>query len=150
LSAAHDIAVAAAFGAAIALAAWLVWLQRRRDHRMGQAVERSFRRMSVTSDGVRLTGADLVVVKRVQQFMDANYDASLMFESDAMNGSNAFWYCRGPGGRWFLAIPSVSARHGRIEVQWVVRPLTEQRVRAVLRFDRATYRRVFGASSETV
>ncbi|QNH14490.1 hypothetical protein HEP75_03961 [Xanthomonas sp. SI] len=107
-------------------------------------MEESFRRVSLTSDGVLLTGADLVVVKKVQQFMDANYDASFMFDSEAMNGSNAFWYCSGPGARWFLAIPTVSTCRSGVDVRWVLRPLTEQRARAVLRFDRVAYRSAFG------
>lgn len=130
--------------ASVASVVLLVWLQRRRDRQTEWAVEQSFRRVSFTSDGVLLTGADLVVVRKVQEFMDANYDASFMLESDAMNGSHAFWYCSGPGARWFLAIPSVRAQRGRVDVQWVLRPLTEQRMRAVLRFDRDAYRRAFG------
>ncbi len=140
----------AATVAVVACMAWLMWLQRRRDHWLEQAVEDSFRRVSLTSDGVLLTGADLVVVKKVQQFMDANYDASFVFESDAMNGSNAFWYCSGPGARWFLAIPSVGRCRGGVDVRWVVRPLTEQRMRAVLRFDRDAYRRAFGATPDRI
>jgi hypothetical protein len=134
----------AAIVAVVAFMAWLIWLQRRRDHWLERAVEESFRRVSLTSDGVLLTGADLVVVKKVQQFMDANYDASFMFDSEAMKGSNAFWYCSGPGARWFLAIPTVSTCRSGVDVRWVLRPLTEQRARAVLRFDRVAYRRAFG------
>jgi hypothetical protein len=134
----------AVFVAVAAFMALLVWLQRRRDHQTESSVEQSFRCVSFTSDGVLLTGADLVVVKKVQQFMDANYDASFMFDSEAMKGSNAFWYCSGPGARWFLAIPTVSKCRGGVDVRWVLRPLTEQRVRAVLRFDRVAYRRAFG------
>ncbi|MBN6104806.1 hypothetical protein JR064_21820 [Xanthomonas sp. CFBP 8703] len=147
---AWDGIVVFAIGVALVALGLLVWLQHRRDHQTEWLVEQSFRRISVTSDGVLLTGADLVVVKKVQQFMDANYDASFMFDSEAMNGSNAFWYCSGPGARWFLAIPSVTAQRGRVDVQWVVRPLTEQRMRAVLRFDREAYRRAFGAPPDKV
>jgi len=111
----------AAIVAVVAFMAWLIWLQRRRD---------------------------LVVVKKVQQFMDANYDASFMFDSEAMNGSNAFWYCSGPGARWFLAIPAVSTCRSGVDVRWVLRPLTEQRVRAVLRFDRVAYQRAFGETPD--
>ena len=138
----------AAIVAVVAFMAWLIWLQRRRDHWLERAVEESFRRVSLTSDGVLLTGADLVVVKKVQQFMDANYDASFMFDSEAMNGSNAFWYCSGPGARWFLAIPAVSTCRSGVDVRWVLRPLTEQRVRAVLRFDRVAYQRAFGETPD--
>ncbi|MDR6675745.1 hypothetical protein [Xanthomonas sp. 1678] len=140
----EGVATVAAVVAATAFMAGFMWLQRRRDHWLERTVEESFRRISLTSDGVLLTGADLVVVKKVQQFMDANYDASFMFEGEAMNGSNAFWYCSGPGARWFLAIPSIDRRGSGVDVRWMLRPLTEQRMRAVLRFDRAAYLRAFG------
>jgi len=122
----------------------MVWLQWRRDRHVRWLVEQSFRRVSFASDGVPLTGADLVVVKKVQHFIGTNYDATFVLDGEAMNGSNAFWYCSGPGARWFLAIPSVSKRDDGVGVRWVVRPLTEQRMRAVLRFDRQAYRRTFG------
>lgn len=147
---AWDGIVAFAIFVAIVALVLLVWRQRRRDRQTEWSVEQSFRRVCFTSDGVLLTGADLVVMKKVQQFMDANVDASFVLDGDAMHGSNAFWYCSGPGARWFLAIPSVTAQRGRVDVQWVVRPLTEQRMRAVLRFDREAYRRAFGAPPDKV
>ncbi|WP_155521963.1 hypothetical protein [Xanthomonas translucens] len=144
----QDSVVFAAVVAFAGCVALLWWLQRRRDYQTESSVEQSFRCISFTSDGVLPTGVDLVVVKKAQQFMDANYDATFMLDGDAMNGSNAFWYCSGPGARWFLAIPSVSNCGGGVDVRWAVRRLTEQRMRSVLPFDRVAYRRAFGKTPD--
>ncbi|KGQ17933.1 hypothetical protein LF41_1787 [Lysobacter dokdonensis DS-58] len=45
-----------------------------------------------------------------------------------------FWYCVGPGQSYWLAMPMRMSRKGLIE--WVVRPLTEERMRAALLGDR--------------
>lgn len=66
-----------------------------------------------------------------------------MPESAAMTQGEVFWYCRGPGPTWFLAIPTVECSDSIYEVSWVVRPLTEQRMRAALQFDRKACRRAF-------
>jgi len=105
----------------------------------------SFRHLSFNSDGAALRGVDLQIVKKAQQFIRTTQQLSFLPDSPVVNQGDAFWYCRGPGARWFLAIPTVLSRGGELEVSWVVRPLTEQRMRAALQFDRKACRRAFGA-----
>ncbi|WP_369934748.1 hypothetical protein [Xanthomonas tesorieronis] len=136
-----------------AIAAYVVafaFLHRRNTRRIECALQQSFQDMSLISEGLPLTGADLVVVKKAGHFSYSSYDSLLMPDGAMTTDSDAFWYCSGPGARWFLAIPSVRAYQGRVDVQLVVRPLTEQRARAVLRFDREAYRRAFGAEPDEV
>lgn len=133
------------FHAAIAAyVAAFVFLHRRNTRRIERALLQSFRDMSFISEGLALTGADLVVVKKAGHFSYSSSDSLLMPDGAMTTDADAFWYCSGPDARWFLAIPSVRAQQGRVDVHWVLRPLTEQRMRAALRFDRDAYRRAFG------
>ncbi|MET0548956.1 MAG: hypothetical protein ABW002_06775 [Xanthomonas sp.] len=122
-----------------------VGLYRYNKRRMDALLTESFRRLSFSSDGVALSGVDLLVVKKAQQFIRANQQWSPVPDRPTVIQGDAFWYCRGPGASWFLAIPTVVSRGGELEVSWVVRPLTEQRMRAALQFDRKACRRAFGA-----
>lgn len=130
------------FAAIAALLA--VCLHRYNKRRMDALLMTSFRQLSFTSDDVALCGADLQVVKKAQQFIRTTQQLSVLPDSPVVNQGDAFWYCRGPGASWFLAIPTVMSRGGELEVSWVVRPLTEQRMRAALQFDRKACRRAFG------
>ncbi|MGO4549544.1 hypothetical protein AB4059_00350 [Lysobacter sp. 2RAF19] len=56
-----------------------------------------------------------------------------------------FWYCVGPGPSYFLAIPTIGVRYGSVAfVRWVVRPLSEERMRGALRGDRRATKLAFG------
>lgn len=56
-----------------------------------------------------------------------------------------FWYCVGPGPSYFLAIPTVGIRYGSVAfVRWVVRPLSEERMRGALQGDRRASKLAFG------
>lgn len=62
----------------------------------------------------------------------------------AQASDDAFRYCVGPGPSWYLTI-SVSRRNGfQWNVDWVVRPLDEGRMRAALSGDTESLRLVFG------
>jgi len=133
------------FHAAVAAyVAAFVFLHRRNTRRIERALQQSFRDMSLISEGLPLTGADLVVVKKAGHFSYSSYDSLLMPDGAMTTDADAFWYCSGPGARWFLAIPSVRAQQRRVDLQWVLRPLAEPRMRAALRFDRDSRRRAFG------
>ncbi|KMM76754.1 hypothetical protein ACP93_04925 [Xanthomonas sp. NCPPB 1128] len=130
------------FAATVALVTVSLYRYNRR--RIDTLLMESFRQLSFSSDGVALRGVDLQVVKKAQQFIRTNESFSLLPDRPVVHQGDAFWYCRGPGARWFVAIPSVVSRGGELEVSWVVRPLTEQRMRAALQFDRKAFRRAFG------
>lgn len=130
------------FAATVALV--VVCLYRYNRRRMDLLLTESFRQLSFSSDGVVLRGADLQVVKKAQQFIRTKENFLLLPDSPVVNQGDAFWYCSGPVASWFLAIPTVMSRGGELEVSWVVRPLTEQRMRAALQFDRKACRRAFG------
>lgn len=130
-----------ALAAFVLLSTWVYWQNRRRvDNRLAE----SFRELVLSSDGVIVRGADLQVVKKVRSLLRASRRWTLMPKSAAMAQGETFWYCRGPDARWFLAIPTVECNDRVYDVSWVVRPLTEQRVRAVLQFDRKACQRAFG------
>ncbi|MCI2261953.1 hypothetical protein [Xanthomonas indica] len=130
------------FAAIVALLA--VGLHRHNKRRMDALLMASFRHLSFTSDGIAVRGVYLQVLKKAQQFIRTTQQLSLLPDSPVVNQGDAFWYCRGPGARWFLAIPTVVSRGSELEVNWVVRPLTEQRMRAALQFDRKACLRAFG------
>ncbi len=110
------------------------------------ALDMSFRHQAFPSERGPLSGADLTVVKNSMQSMGAS-DSRVHGLVPAVMTADAFWYCVGPGPSWFLAIPVVTAGFGRVEVQWIVRPLTEHLMRLSLQSDRKAYRRAFGDSA---
>jgi hypothetical protein len=62
--------------------------------------------------------------------------------------SDAFLYCVGPGPSYFLAIAIARTGFGAVSVDWVVRPLTEQRMRGALIGDRKATSLAFGNAAE--
>jgi hypothetical protein len=110
------------------------------------ALDMSFRHQSFPGEHGPLSGADLTVVKKSMQSMEASY-SRVHGLVPAVITADAFWYCVGPGPSWFLAIPVVTAGFGRVEVQWIVRPLTEQLMRISLQSGRKAFQRAFGDSA---
>lgn len=78
-------------------------------------------------------GGDAVrVVKVYRQGMPLAYDDVFNLPLGPRQVSDSFWYCVGPGPSYFVAIPMVEVGLGRVSVTWVVRALTEARMRAAL------------------
>lgn len=84
-----------------------------------------------TPDGV-VGGDGVRVVKVYRQGMPLAYDDVFNLPLGPRQVSDSFWYCVGPGPSYFVAIPVVEVGLGRVSVQWIVRSLTEERMRAAL------------------
>lgn len=100
--------------------------------RVKEALRETFLRLRFdTPDGV--VGGDAVrVVKIFRQGMPFSYDDVFTIPVGPRWISDSFWYCIGPARTYFLAIPMVEAGMGRVDVTWVVRPLSEERMKAAL------------------
>lgn len=120
-------------------------------HRMGRRqvtdlLEASFREQAFPGEHGPLRGSHLTVVKKSKQNIESSYGHVYSIAPDAaLQTADAFWYCVGPGPCWFLAIPVVTSGFGEAQVRWIVRPMTEGRMRAALQFDRKATRLAFGA-----
>ena len=89
-----------------------------------------------TTEGV-VGGDKMLVVKQVS--FEKSREGSMSLRSRM---GETFWYCVGPGESYWLAIPMRMPRKGPIE--WVVRPLTEERMRAALSGDSQASALAFG------
>lgn len=100
--------------------------------RVKQALRETFLRLRFdTPDGV-VGGGAVRVVKIFRQGMPFSYDDVFTIPVGPRWISDSFWYCIGPARTYFLAIPMVEAGLGRVDVTWVVRPLSEERMKAAL------------------
>ncbi|WOS41424.1 hypothetical protein [Xanthomonas rydalmerensis] len=119
-------------------------------YRMGRSqvtdlLDASFREQAFPGEHGPLHGGDLTVVKKSKQNIESSYGHVYSIAPDAaLHTADAFWYCVGPGPCWFLAIPVVTSGFGQAQVRWIVRPMTEGRMRAALQFDRKATRLAFG------
>ncbi|MBO9829528.1 hypothetical protein J7373_14845 [Xanthomonas sp. A2111] len=124
-------------------------------YRMGRSqvtdlLEASFREQAFPGERGPLRGSDLTVVKRSRQTIEGSYGhVYSLAPGAALQTADAFWYCVGPGPSWFLAIPVVTSGFGKAQVQWIVRPMTEGRMRVALQFDRKATRLAFGTRPTT-
>ncbi len=111
--------------------------------RLRAARRETFERLRFPSrEGVVLTGAQVRVVKQRHGRFDGMQQPGPRWMAQATD--DAFWYCVGPGPSWYLAIP-ISSRSGfHWDVEWVVRPLDESRMRAALDGDAEALRLAFG------
>ena len=89
-----------------------------------------------TPEGV-VGGDKLQVVKQVS--FEKSREGSMPLRSRM---GETFWYCVGPGQSYWLVMPMRMPRKGPIEC--VVRPLTEERMRAALSGDRDAMALAFG------
>lgn len=118
--------------APLLLCLYLVHLAVRRRH--GQALQSSFARHTFGTPDGPVSGASLRVVKTSNQV--SRHTSPVPAE--------VFWYCVGPGPSYFLAIAQIGMNRRRFEVDWTVRPLTEERMRAALAGDREATALAFG------
>jgi hypothetical protein len=115
----------------------------RQHARSRRQMEESFAKLEFDTPKGRIAGEQMTVVSRRQQHMDALWDRPGI---GGVSESDAFWYCLGPGPSYFLVIPMVSRRWNSLTVNWVVRPLTEERMRAALQGDSMGLQRAFGGN----
>ena len=109
----------------IAVIASLAFLARGSDK---ESLHREFEERLFEIPGGQLRGAELQVVKYVFQESGNN---------DTGRGMRTgWWYCVLPGPRWLLVIgQDTTVTMTRTEVTWVVRELSEERMRGALAAD---------------
>lgn len=110
-------------------------------------VMRSFNAQTFDTPVGRVTGEALKIVKISKQSMQfAGDDVYTLGRQH--QPSDAFLYCVGPGPSYFVAIAIAQAGFGAVSVKWVVRPLTEERMRGALIGDRKAAALAFGRATE--
>jgi len=128
----------------IALSVHLNRLGRRK---IDQTLKDAFaKRTFQTPDGT-VSGATLRVVKISKQTSRYAADEVYRIKLDSIP-ADAFWYCVGPGPSYFLAIAVMQTGNGQVTADWIVRPLTEQSMRAALLDDRKAAAIAFGEAME--
>lgn len=115
--------------------------QRRRRRRMEQALQASFHALRFDTAHGTVSGAQLHVVKVTRS-------AALSNDGSQDEPADAFWYCVSEDRCYFLAIAMIQADAHGIRVDWVVRPLSEERMRGALVGDRKASALAFGDSIE--
>src|SRR5690349_5669325 len=110
--------------------------------RVKRALRETFDALSFATPQGVVSGAQVQVVKVYKQNMGRAYDD--VFNIGTRHVHDSFWYCVAPGPSYFVAIPLLQAGSGRVEVKWVVRLLTEERMRAALQDDAKVLDKVFG------
>jgi hypothetical protein len=136
------------FFAVIVVAGW--YFRRFENQRVERELRRSFARQTFQTALGPISGAALKVVK-IHQAPSGVRRRDPLFEltfRDDPYGGDAFWYCVGPGPSYFLAIALLQAGSGKVDAQWVVRPLTEARMRGALIGDRKATALAFGNAME--
>ena len=115
--------------------------------RLKQALRVSFNALRFQTPDGSVGGDAVRVVKVYRQGMPLAYDNVFEMHVGPSHLTDSFWYCVGPGPSYFLALPMVEiSGWGRVRVQWVVRPLTAERMRAALQDDAALVQDLFGPS----
>lgn len=105
--------------------------------------QKRLQRMHQSFDGIEfpasggLRGRDMRVVKRVIEAADNG-----MCSSDILG---AYWYCVGPGPGYYVAIAQrVQLNWLRSRLEWVIRPLSAERMRGALMGDKQALILAFG------
>jgi hypothetical protein len=111
--------------------------------RVRRALRETFAALDFATPQGVVSGAQVQVVKVYKQNMGRAYDD--VFNIGTPHVHDSFWYCVAPGPCYFVAIPLLQAGRGRVSVQWVVRLLTEERMRAALQDDAKVLDKVFGS-----
>ncbi|MDR0184098.1 hypothetical protein [Lysobacter arvi] len=110
-------------------------------------VMRSFNAQTFDTPVGRVTGEALRIVKISKQSMRFAGD-DVYSLGQQHQPSDAFLYCVGPGPSYFLAIAMAETGAGAVSVKWVLRPLTEERMRGALMGDRKATALAFGRATE--
>ena len=110
-------------------------------------VMRSFNAQAFDTPVGRVTGEALKIVKISKQSMQFAGD-DVYALGHQHQPSDAFLYCVGPGPSYFVAIAIAQTGFGAVSVKWVVRPLTEERMRGALVGDRKATALAFGRATE--
>lgn len=118
-----------------------VWAAMREARLRRERVQRSFEAIVVQTPEGPVGGDKLLVVKEVIDTSGASEGG------DDLRG--VFRYCVGPGPTYFVVIGQV-VREGlvRSRLQWVVRPLSEERMRGALHGDHAALAAAFGGGEK--
>ena len=126
--------------------ALFVWAAIREARLRRERIQRSFDAIVVQTPQGPINGDKLLVVKEVSDTSGSSEGG------DDLRG--VFRYCVGPGPSYFVVIGQVVAEgFARRRLQWVVRPLSEERMRGALHGDRAALNAAFGEGqkgSETI
>lgn len=122
---------------AVAVAATMFALYGWQRHWQRNKVQSLFDRLVFQTEAGLVPGAQMKVVKRIVDTVGS---------SDGGNGiTGAYWYCVGPGPSYFVAIAQRTMTNlVRSELQWVVRPLSEDRMRGALVGDTEALFAAFG------
>ena len=110
-------------------------------HSAKDAFHREFEAWRLSASAGTLRGVDLRVVKFVYQELGG--------DAGSRGARTGWWFCVAPGSRWLLVIgqdtPVGMVRH---EVTWVVRELSEERMRGALAGDKTATALAFGSAVE--
>ena len=115
----------------LALCLWVIVTSRAR---FRQALQSDFIRQHFTTPTGSIDGSQLRIVHR----------RTTVSRGSSNEPAEIFWYCVGPGPCYFLALGKVSRQTRKVQVQWILRPLTEAGLRAALVGDRDALKRAFG------
>lgn len=108
------------------------WRQRR-------LYEDAFAKLIFDTPRGLVTGQSLRVVHRSVTFPQSEPEIS-----GAADPGAVFWFCVGPGPTYFLAMPiRRKAEAGGLDLQWIVRQLTAERMRGALAARPSALRRAF-------
>jgi hypothetical protein len=101
--------------------------------------EHAFAKLVFDTPRGLVTGQSLKVVHRTVSLPRSEQGLSGVPAS----GAN-YWFCVGPGPSYFLAVPLSNVANGLgTHLEWVVRPLTAERMRGALSAKPAALRRAF-------
>jgi hypothetical protein len=104
-----------------------------------------FESRTFSTSGGELRGSDLRVVRYIHE----RNGWGSRFDGSAPGIHSGWWYCDGPGPRWFLVLAQEDfawARNG--EKKWVTKELTEREMRNALMGDARAIAAAFGAKTD--
>jgi len=115
--------------------------------KIDQTLKDTFAQRTFQTPQGSVSGTTLRVVKISKQTSRYAADEVYRTKLDSIP-ADAFWYCVGPGPSYFLAIAILQTGDGQVCADWIVRPLTEQAMRAALLDDRKATAMAFGEAME--